>query len=187
MFKTKLSVASAVLEFLGSLLIVILSRLEHSRAVRPRHLLQFFLLVLFLCDAVRLRTLVLMGYPPSLVTPASVHIFLTGLLLLLESLDKRGLFNSDGDRELPPEETTGLFGKRLFWYLNGLFKEGYGKILKPADLHCMDADLASKGRAIVFQKAWAEQDKTKTLPLLRTITRVLWSDLLLPVLPRCVV
>ncbi|KAJ4289146.1 hypothetical protein N0V90_011488 [Kalmusia sp. IMI 367209] len=127
-----------------------------------------------------------MKYPPSLVTPASIHTFLTGLLLLLESLDKRELFNSDGDRELPPEETTGLFGKRLFWYLNGLFKEGYQNILKPADLYSMDADLASKERAIVFQKVWAKQDKAKTVPLLRTIINVLWLDLLLPVLPRSI-
>ncbi|KAF1972843.1 P-loop containing nucleoside triphosphate hydrolase protein [Bimuria novae-zelandiae CBS 107.79] len=255
-FKTSLSVASAALESTSSLLILTLSRLEHSRAVRPSHLLQFFLLVLLLCDAVRLRTLFLMDYPASIVTPASIHTFLTGLLLLLESLDKRELFNSDGDRKLPegrgvstsgggsrdgaqascrsdlkgavvstktvgarvllearhahtfghrlrlclrlsqpmpmplyfrvPEETIGLFGKRLFWYLNGLFKEGYGKILKPADLHSMDADLASKEREVVFQEVWAAHDKTDKRPLLRTIIKVLWPDLLLPVLPRLI-
>lgn len=183
-YKTKLSIASASLEFLGSLFIVTLSRLEHSRAVRPSHLLQFFLLVLLLCDAVRLRTLFLMDYPASLVTPASIHTFLTGLLLLLESLDKRELFYSDRDRRLPPEETIGLFGKRLFWYLNGLFREGYQKILKPTDLYNIDADLASKERAAAFQNAWARQDKQKSAALARTIFKVLWLDLLLPVIPR---
>ncbi|KAL1599876.1 hypothetical protein SLS60_007681 [Paraconiothyrium brasiliense] len=127
-----------------------------------------------------------MDYPTSLVTLASIHTFLTGLLLLLESLDKRELFRSDGDRRLPPEETVGLFGKRLFWHLNGLFREGYRKILKPADLYSMDADLASKERAETFQQTWAAQDKSKGRPLLRTIIKVLWPELLLPVLPRIV-
>ncbi|KAF2450312.1 P-loop containing nucleoside triphosphate hydrolase protein [Karstenula rhodostoma CBS 690.94] len=185
-FKTKLSVASAALEFLSSMLIVALSRMEHSRAIRPSHLLQFFLLVLLLCDAVRLRTLFLMDYPTSLVTPASIHTFLTGLLLLLESLDKRQLFSSDGDRKLPPEETIGLFGKRLFWHLNDLFKEGYRKVLKPTDLSTMDADLASKARAAAFQQALAAQDKSKSMPLLRIIIKILWPELLLPIFPRII-
>ncbi|KAF2004654.1 P-loop containing nucleoside triphosphate hydrolase protein [Amniculicola lignicola CBS 123094] len=183
-FKTRLSVASAALGFLGSLLIVILSRLEHTRAVRPSHLLQFFLLVLLLCEAVRLRTLFLMDYPPSLVTPASIHTCLTGFLLLLESLDKRELLYSEHDRSLSPEETIGLFGKRLFWYLNGLFREGYHKVLKPKDLFDVDADLASEERTVVFQKVWKSQDKSANAPLLRTILKVLGKDLCLPMIPR---
>ncbi|ORY18549.1 P-loop containing nucleoside triphosphate hydrolase protein [Clohesyomyces aquaticus] len=183
-FKTKLSVASASLEFLGSLVLVTLSRLEHTRAVRPSHLLQFFLLVLLLCNAVRLRTLFLVEYPTILVTPATIHTFLTCLLLLLESLDKRELFYSEQDRTLPPEETVGLFGKRLFWYLNALFKEGYGKILKPSDLFNVDADLASKERNVTFRNVFERRDKTKSGPLLRTIFIVLWLDIALPVIPR---
>lgn len=175
---------SASLEFLGSLIIVTLSRLEHSRAVRPSHLLQFFLLVLLVCNGVRLRTLYLMDYPALLVVPASIHTFLTGLLLLLESLEKRELFFSDRDRRLPPEETIGLFGKRLFWYLNGLFRDGYRNILKPGDLYSIDADLASKERAAAFQDAWVKQDKTRRAPLVRTILKILWADLLSPVIPR---
>lgn len=176
-----MSVATAALEFLSSLLIVTLSQLEHSRAVRPSQLLQSFLLILLLCDAVRLRTLFLMDYPASIVTTASIHTFLTGLLLLLESLDKRELFRSDGDRKLPPEETMGLFGKSVFWFLNGLFREGYRKILRPADLYSMDADLGSKERVIRFQKAWIEQQQMKKSSLLKTIVKVLWLDLMQPV------
>lgn len=125
-----------------------------------------------------------MDYPTSLVTSASIHTFLTGFLLLLESLDKRALFNSQDDQRLSPEETVGLFGKRLFWYLNGFFQEGYRKVLKPDDLINVDADLASKHRDILFQIVWAKQDKSNKRPLLWTIVCVLWADLLLPVMPR---
>lgn len=170
-----------------SLLIVTLSRLEHTRAVRPSHLLQFFLLILLLCNAVRLRTLFLIDYPTSLVASASIHTFLTGLLLLLESLDKRELFYSQKLRDtLPPEETIGLFGKRFLWFLNSLFKEGYSKILKPQDLFSVDADLASKERHVRFNEVWSRRDKTKKAPLARTIWTVLWPDIISPVIPRCV-
>lgn len=183
-FKTSLSIASASLEFLASLFIVSLSWLEHSRTLRPSYLLQFFLMLLLLCDAVRLRTLFLMQYPTVLVTLTSIHTFLIGMLLLLESLDKRKLFTSDKDRRRPPEETIGLFGKRTFWHLNNLFKQGYRKILAPTDLFSMDADLSSKQRLVTFQNAWANRDKTRRMPLVRTIVKVLWRELLSPVIPR---
>ncbi|KAF2713348.1 P-loop containing nucleoside triphosphate hydrolase protein [Pleomassaria siparia CBS 279.74] len=185
-YKTRLSIASASLVSLASLMVVTLSRLEHTRAVKPSHLLQFFLLVLLLCDAVRLRTLFLMDYPASLVMSASIHTFLTALLLLLESLDKRQLFSSNRDRMLPPEETIGLFGRRLIWHLNGLFEDGYRKILKPTDLFTIDADLASKERERLFQTVWNHQKKSGKSPLAWTIYKVLWLDLLLPVIPRII-
>ncbi|KAL1621164.1 hypothetical protein SLS54_005659 [Diplodia seriata] len=122
-YKTNTSIASSCVEFLSSWCIVLLSRLEHSRAVRPSHLLQFFLLVLFICDAVRLRTLFLMHYEATLVSCTSVHTALTGMLLLLESLSKTDLLVSDADRGRSPEELIGLFGQKLFWYLNDLFRE----------------------------------------------------------------
>lgn len=184
-YKTKFAIASASLEFLVSLAVVVLSRLEHTRAVRPSHLLQFFLLMLLLCEAVRLRTLFLVDYPTSLVTPASIHAFLTGLLLLLESLDKRELFASDSDRTLSPEETLGLFGKRLIWHLNDLFKDGYGRVLKPDDLTKVDPDLTSKERNLRFIEIWNKNNKSTTAPLARTIWSVLWLDILMPVVPRC--
>lgn len=123
-YKTNTSIASACLEFLSSWCIVVLSRLEHYRAVRPSHLLQFFLLLLFICDAVRLRTLFLMQYEAALVSSASLHTALTGMLLLLESLSKTDLLVSELDKRKSPEELIGLFGQRLFWYLNDLFRAG---------------------------------------------------------------
>jgi ATP-binding cassette, subfamily C (CFTR/MRP), member 1 len=123
-YKTSASVAAAALEFVASITVVFLSRYEHTRAVRPSHLLQFLLLVLLCCDAVRLRTLYLVHYPPSLLAASSAHIFLTGCMLLTESLNKRRLLKGDDDKGLSPEETVGLFAEKLFWYLNGLFRTG---------------------------------------------------------------
>jgi ATP-binding cassette, subfamily C (CFTR/MRP), member 1 len=123
-YRTKTSVAFASIQLAGALAITVLSRLEHTRAMRPSHLLQFFLLVMLLCGAVRLRTLFLMQYSNALVVSASIHTFLTGILLLLESLDKTPLIQLEFSSKRSPEETLGLFAKGFFWHLNGLFWTG---------------------------------------------------------------
>lgn len=123
-YRTNTSVASALFELLGSIAVVLLSRLEHTRAMRPSHLLQLFLLLMLMCDAVRLRTLFLMQYPTTLVVMASIKIVLTGFLLLLESLDKSPLIAPDQRSNLAPEDTIGLFSQKLFLHLNGLFRTG---------------------------------------------------------------
>lgn len=159
--------------------------MEHTRAVRPSHMLQLFLLVALAVSAVRLRTLVLMAYPARLLGAASLRVLLAAALLLLESLGKRALFASEQDRRLPPEETMGLFGERLFWYLNGLFRRGYRKILEPGDLGSIDASLTSDGIRTAFRDQWLAQGRrTDRGRIFRVIFRVLWRDLLTPVVPR---
>jgi len=128
-FRTRVSTATAALEFAASLAVLILSYTEHRRAIRPSHLLQCFLLVLLVCDAVRLRTLFLMHYPSDLVSCLSVHAVLTGMLLVLESLDKRELLApAPPGTRLSPEATLGLFSTRLFWHLNSLFWTGTARL-----------------------------------------------------------
>ncbi|KAF4533888.1 ABC transporter [Lasiodiplodia theobromae] len=184
-YKTNTSIASACLEFLSSWCIVVLSRLEHYRAVRPSHLLQFFLLLLFICDAVRLRTLFLMQYEAALVSSASLHTALTGMLLLLESLSKTDLLVSELDKRKSPEELIGLFGQRLFWYLNDLFRAGYRRILRPQDLHKIDDELISQDLRERFHRHWDNpKNQIGENALLRTICFVLRKDIFLPVLPR---
>ncbi|KAF1809448.1 P-loop containing nucleoside triphosphate hydrolase protein [Eremomyces bilateralis CBS 781.70] len=182
-FRTRETVAAAVFELLGSLTVIALSRLEHTRAVRPSHLLQLFLLVLLATDAVRLRTLFLMKYESSLVSVASVHTFLTAMLLLLESLDKSELL-SDTFTRLSPEDTIGLFAQKLFWHLNGLFRAGYRQILEPDDLFSLDGDLTAESLQVSFRESWAKtRNKEKRLSLLWTIVKVIPADIVIPVIP----
>jgi ATP-binding cassette, subfamily C (CFTR/MRP), member 1 len=120
-YRTQISVAFTIAQLMGALAITVISRAEHTRSMRPSHLLQFFLLIMLMCNAVRLRTLFLMQYSNALVVSASAHTFLTGALLLLESLDKALLLPSEASSNRSPEETLGLFSKGFFWHLNGLF------------------------------------------------------------------
>lgn len=121
-YKTKVSIASASFEFLGAVAITVLSRLEHVRAIRPSHMLQFFLLVMLACHAVRLRTLLLMHYSNAIIVISTIHLFLTAFLLLLESLDKSSLLSNA--KRYAPEDTIDLFARRFFWHVNSIFRTG---------------------------------------------------------------
>jgi ATP-binding cassette, subfamily C (CFTR/MRP), member 1 len=121
---TSATLPLASFTFMSSLCILLLSPLEHARTVRPSHFLQFFLLVLLVCDAVRLRSIFLVRYPSAILATASIRLGLTGFLLILESWNKRSLLLSTSDKSLSPEETIGLFGERLFCYLNPIFRQG---------------------------------------------------------------
>jgi ATP-binding cassette subfamily C (CFTR/MRP) protein 1 len=123
-FKTRTSLAFAIIQLSGAVAIFLLSKVEHNRSMRPSHLLQFFLLIMLICSAVRLRTLFLMQYSNGLVVSASINTFLTGALLMLESLDKAPLLTPEPHLKRSPEETLGLFAKGFFWHLNGLFWTG---------------------------------------------------------------
>jgi len=127
-YRTKVSIASACFELCGSVALAIISRVEHTRSVRPSHLCQVFLSVVLLCNAVRLRTLFLMHYPTSLVVSASMHTFLVGFLLLLESMDKTQLIPLERRANVAPEDTLGLFAQKFFWHLNSLFKTGQSMV-----------------------------------------------------------
>jgi ATP-binding cassette subfamily C (CFTR/MRP) protein 1 len=202
-YRTNTSVASAIFELLGSIAVVLLSRLEHTRAMRPSHLLQLFLLIMLICDGVRLRTLFLMMYPTTLVAMASIKILLTGFLLLLESLDKSPLMSPDQQSNLSPEDTIGLFSQKLFLHLNGLFHTGtwivnnpstkyllmqtvgYRKILTPNDLHNIGDELSSNHIRMRFQATWEKHRLTNSrFPIYFTILQVLCKDILLPIPPK---
>lgn len=104
-YRTQVSIASACFGLLGSVALAILSRIEHTRALRPSHLLQLFLSMVLLCNAVQLRTLFLMRQSLSIVVSTSIHTFLTGFLLLLESMDKTSLIALEQRANVAPEGT----------------------------------------------------------------------------------
>ncbi|KAF2456054.1 P-loop containing nucleoside triphosphate hydrolase protein [Lineolata rhizophorae] len=184
-FRTRASIAAATVELLGSVMIGVLSRLEHTRAIRPSHLLQFFLLTMLACDAVHLRTLCLMDYPSSFIVSTSMHTTLAALMLLLESLGKTDLLSNSHAKSVPPEQAMGLFETRLFIWLNKLFQQGYRKVLTPQDLLSVDDSLLSGDVRSEFRQSWTRYPKkTGRYALLRVLLTVLRKEFLLPCIPR---
>lgn len=123
-FRVSISITAACVELIGSFMILGLSYLEHVRTVRPSSFLQLYLLFTLSFNALSLRTLFLIAVPLPLLSFSIANLAFRALSLVLESTSKRHLITSELDYCRSPEDTIGLFDRRLFWWINGLFRTG---------------------------------------------------------------
>lgn len=129
----------------ASVVLAPLSYLEHSRSVRPSVLLNAYLFITVLLDAVTLRTLWLMHHalPEGVVITQTLSFGLKALLLILEAQSKEQYcLNEKASRS--PEDFSGLYSQSLFWWLNVLMRRGCKFVLQPTDLYPISDDVASE-------------------------------------------
>lgn len=60
--------------------------------------------------------------------------------------------------KVSPEETSGVFSRGVFWWLNGLLKRGFGNMLDVENLYDVDIALRSEKLLGKIQTAWAESE-----------------------------
>ena len=150
---TRAALPSAVLSFLAGFAILGLSRFEHSRAVRPSSLLNVYLLVSVVFDAVQVRTLYLKKVEPAILGLFTADIVIKMVVLLLESKSKRSHLKSPYN-SYSPETTSGVFSRSFFWWLNPLVLTGFRKILTLDDLFTSDPELLSEPLLRQMQQSW---------------------------------
>jgi hypothetical protein len=76
------------------------------------------------------------------------------IVLVLEARDKRCLVRSEY-RAYPPEATSNLYSRSFFWWLNPLFRQGYGRELEVDDLFVLDKHLEASYCNKRFSAAWS--------------------------------
>ena len=143
---TSLFITSSVLKLVSALFMIMLSLFEHCKCPRPSVLLNSYLFLSLLLDAVQARTLFLSsGDKPELIYSSlvSAALALKIGILLLEAKQKSRWVKWAGD-EHSPEETSGIFSLGVFSWLNKIFLEGYKKILTIKDLYPLDGSLDGK-------------------------------------------
>ncbi|OQV08053.1 hypothetical protein CLAIMM_12380 [Cladophialophora immunda] len=182
---TKASVAAAALDFAASCVLFVLSCFEHSRSVTPSTIIGLYLIVSFLFGAVQLRTFYLLrGYAAkSIANLLSLSLAIKLGVLVTEAVEKRGIL-LEPYRDLPPEATSGVYNKSVFWWLNPLLRLGFGKTLKLDDLYNLDEKLASANVAARFGRAWADTKEHHRFTLFFVSAYVLRWQLLVSACPR---
>ncbi|KAK4133595.1 P-loop containing nucleoside triphosphate hydrolase protein [Trichocladium antarcticum] len=141
--RTRTTLAAAALTLVSTLGLGILSYVEHRRAVRPSSILNTYLFASLLCDIAHARTLWLRAadYLNHVIAYISVAaVVVKGVILVLEALDKRRFLRS-GYQHYPPEATSSIYSRSFFWWLNPLFRLGYGRELVVDDLFVLDKHL----------------------------------------------
>ncbi|KAJ4360390.1 uncharacterized protein N0V89_000952 [Didymosphaeria variabile] len=96
-------------------------------------------------DAVQLRTLWLRPLPTSVCVAASVRFAVKLALWFAEAQNKFTWLREDY-RSQAPETLSGVYARRVFWWLNGLMKRGYKATFRPMDLMAIKRSL---GRSLL--------------------------------------
>lgn len=141
---TKVSVASATIGIIGTLTLLLLSHNEHARSMKPSSLICLYLLLSIIFEIAQVRTLWLFhptSYP--LATTATAALVVRSLSLVLEA-KKNTKTPSSQLHSLSPESFTGIFGQSTYWWLNGLFMNGFRGELSHDDLFPLDEKLFTR-------------------------------------------
>lgn len=151
---TRFSIASAVLNLLAALCIVLLAHIEHTKSIRPSFLLTAYLFVSLVFDAARLRTEWLISLNKVYASVLSTSTALKLSLLILETIEKRRILIYRGTSP-SRESTSGPLSRGFFVWLNSLLISGWATVLTGDGLPVISEKLSSEKLALRFGKSWA--------------------------------
>lgn len=182
---TKASIPATALDFTAACALFLLSCFEHSRSVTPSTIIGLYLLVSFPFDVVRLRTYFLLDLFGSraLANLLSLSLAIKLIVLVTEAIEKRSIL-LEPYRDLPPEATSGIYNKSVFWWLNPLLILGFRTTLRTDDLFTLDQTLSSADTHKRFHRQWSSTKVVGRFSLLLTTAKVLKWQLLVSAIPR---
>jgi ATP-binding cassette subfamily C (CFTR/MRP) protein 1 len=149
------SIASTSLSFVVSLIACALSYTEHSKSLSPSLILNAYLFVSLVLDGATLRTTWLSPLPASIRALITTSFTLKAAILILEAKEKRE-YILNVDHQHSPEDTSGLYSRGLFWWLNPLLLEGFHHLLKPSDLFPVADGMSA---AVINERFWNNWDR----------------------------
>ena len=182
---TKASVAAATLDFCAASVLFILSCFEHSRSIAPSSIIGIYLLFSVAFDAVRLRTWYLIdGYAARGIAHLLTLSLITKVgVLITEAVEKRAIL-LEPYRDLPPEQTSGIYNKSVFWWVNPLLRLGFDTTLRTDDLFTLDDALSTAKIHRRFRTKWSAVRSHGKYSLMITSASVLKWELVFAAVPR---
>ncbi|KAJ3497544.1 hypothetical protein NLG97_g1819 [Lecanicillium saksenae] len=185
----QISVTASAVDFIAALFLIAISRLSHSRSVRPSPLVSFYLLTTLLLDVATVRTAWLL---PPLQVQRSYSTILTSatavkaVIFVAESWEKKNWLLIDR-KQLSPEETSGLPSLGVFAWLYQLFMNGFRGVLSLDSLYPLDRAMSTELMAVKFQNTLNKHPLSrKKHALLWVLCRALYKELMFPIAPRLV-
>ncbi|KAK9783102.1 putative Multidrug resistance-associated protein [Seiridium cardinale] len=146
-------IASATLQLCTSILLTVLSHLEHRNAVRPSFLISSFLFLTSILDAARARTQSLIAGQHVV---ASLLIAIVVVKLLLVSIETK-----EKTRILLPEYSgtsselrSSLFSRAFFIWLIPILSVGFKGVISSDDLPAVNERLSSEALTTRVESRW---------------------------------
>ncbi|KAH9869491.1 hypothetical protein IAQ61_006697 [Plenodomus lingam] len=175
--QNQVELASAAIDFVGAVVLTVLSFFEHVRTVKPSFILNVYLLFTSIFDIARSRSYSL---TPELDLPATIFTTRLAIKILL------AIFEARGKRKLllpeyvdsPSETTSGIYKSASFWWLNELFKKGFSSSIGLDDLFHLDKHLKAEYLHEALGTAWSKVHNSGSHSLfLATMNRLKWPVL----------
>lgn len=163
--------------------ILVLSPLEHLRNLKPSTLLQVYLLLTLLFDAAICRTLWLIGADVTIQRVFVTCVSLKFVLFCLEVIEKRRWLKPKYSH-LKSEAIGGFVNLSVFWWLNGIFLDGFHKILVLADIEGIEEAHRAEALEHNLQEVWSKIPKETPHALLRALAWTLRWPLAASIFPR---
>ncbi|KAJ5280064.1 hypothetical protein N7478_005436 [Penicillium angulare] len=181
--RTTFTIAASALSFISGLGLCLLSHLEHARSVRPSPIINGYILLTLLFDIVRSRTLFLHGESKAIAACFAGMIGVKVMVLLAEAAEKRSLLLMPY-RDLSPEETSGIYSRSFFFWLNQLMTSGFSRVLRNQDLYPIDSDMRSEVLQRQMKDSWKKASQGKSRALFWALMRANLKGLFYCVVPR---
>lgn len=174
------SVAATATTFVAGLFILALSSQEHAKSQRTSSIINLYLLLSLLFDAVQTRTLWLSWSTHQLLF---ARIFTTSValkctLLVFEAQGKHRWLKHWDNKLHSPEETSGMYSLSVYFWLRQLFLHGFKSTLALDDLYGLDSKLSAEvaGGGLLAELQAGQN-------LLKSLVKEFSWQILLPVLP----
>lgn len=100
-----------------------MSYMEHIYSLQPSALINVYLLLSLIFDIARCRIIWLHGSSQSIAAVLTTTVAVKFTVLITEAIEKRAIL-LDRYRLVSPEQTSGIYSKSVFWWLNSLMKTG---------------------------------------------------------------
>jgi ATP-binding cassette subfamily C (CFTR/MRP) protein 1 len=150
---------AAVLYFIDTFAVFLLSYLEHQRSIQPSTPVCLYLLGSLLLDIPQARTLYLRRGHLAIAIIFTLALGAKAVVLALESREKTERLKQPYNK-YPPEATRGILDRSLLWWLNPLFVKGFRILLTLDDLYPIDPALYSEILRENMQITWDRRCKT---------------------------
>ncbi|KAF1848738.1 P-loop containing nucleoside triphosphate hydrolase protein [Cucurbitaria berberidis CBS 394.84] len=175
--KHRAELPSAVISFVGALVLGLLSFYEHLRSIRPSFLLNVYLLFTVFFDVTRSRSYALSPDLDLIANIFATRVAVKVFLAIFEARGKRMLLLPEF-ADCPPEATSGVYKRTSFWWLNELFKKGFSNSLTVDDLFHLDKHLKADYLHHSLGSAWDRLTRASPHSLfVATLKKLRWHIL----------
>ncbi|KAF2008813.1 hypothetical protein BU24DRAFT_359666 [Aaosphaeria arxii CBS 175.79] len=151
--KTNATIACMVVNLLATFTLAITSSFEHYRNSRPSTPISIYLVLSFVFDCARVRTLFETIDARPLGIMLLVATLLKFALIVLEVKEKRAWL-VDPSQFPAPESTANFFNRLTFFWVNPLLLKGYKKPIEEVDLFECQKQIVGDSELLALAEKW---------------------------------